>query len=64
MGQCLRLPSNAAMWVRSLVGGAKIPHASWLKHQNIKHKKKNIVTNSMKTLENGPHQEKKNLKKL
>ena len=35
--------------------GAKIPHASRLENQNIK--QSNIVTNSIKTLKNGPHQE-------
>ena len=40
--------------------GAKILHASPLKKQN----RNNIVTNSIKTLKNGPHQKKKkNLEK-
>ena len=37
---------------------AKIPHAAW----PINIKQKNIVTNSIRTLKNDPHQ-KKNLKK-
>ena len=37
--------------------GAKIPHASWPKNQNIK-QKSNIVPNSIKT-KNGTHQKKK-----
>ena len=50
-------PSNAG-GVGSIPGrGAKIPHASQPKSQNIKHKKIN------KDFKNGPHQEKKKVKK-
>ena len=43
------LPSNAG-GVGLIPGkGAKIPHASWLKNQNIK-SRSNIVINSIKTL--------------
>ena len=45
---------NAKVQVQSLVWvGAKIPHASWPKTQNI-NSRNNIVANSIKT-ENGPH---------
>ena len=42
------LPSSAGGVGSIPGGGAKIPHASRPKHQNIKHS--NIVTNSIKTL--------------
>ena len=38
-----------AVQVQSLVGGAKIPHDSWPKNQNIKHRNV-VVTNSIKAL--------------
>ena len=47
---------------RSLIPGAKIPQASWLKNQNIKNSRSNIVTNSIKTLKM-VHIKKKILKK-
>ena len=34
--------------------GGKIAYASWPKNQDIKKSKGNIVTNSIKTLKNGP----------
>ena len=38
-----------AVEVQSLVGGAKIPHDSWPKNQNIKHRNI-VITNSIKAL--------------
>ena len=53
-------PSNAG-GAGSIPGqGAKIPHASWPKSQNIK-KQKQYCNKFNKDLKNGPHQ--KNLKK-
>ena len=55
------LPSNAG-GAGSIPGqGAKIPHASWPKNQNIK-KKKQYCNKSNKDFKNGPHQKKKILK--
>ena len=59
------LPSNAG-GVDSIPGrGAKIPHASWPKSQNIKQKQ--YCNKFNKDFKNGPHQKilkKKNLKIL
>ena len=58
-------PSNAA-GVDAIPGqGAKIPHPSWpkKKKRNINNRS-NIVTNSIKTLKNGPHQRKSFFKKV
>ena len=55
------LPSNAGKSGSKLDQGAKIPHASWSKNQNIK--QKNIVTKPIKTSKNMVHiKKKKNLK--
>ena len=55
------LPSNAG-GAGSIPGwGAKVPHASGPKHQNIKQKK--YCNKFNKDFKNGPHQKKKNLKK-
>ena len=51
-----------AVWVWSPDWGTKVSHASWPKIQNINNRS-TIVTNSIKTLNNGPHQKKKNLRK-
>ena len=52
-------PSRAG-GVGSIPGqGAKIPHASWPKNQNIKKKKKKQYFNKFnKDFKNGPHQKK------
>ena len=42
--------------------GAKIPHASWPKNQNIKQKQ--YCNKFNKDFKNGPHEKKKTLKKL
>ena len=52
------LPSNAGGVGSIAGGGAKIPHASWPKNQNIK--RKQYCTKFNKDFVNGPHQ--KNLK--
>ena len=55
------LPSNAG-GEGSIPGqGAKIPHASWPKNQNIKQKQ--FCNKFNKDFKNGLHQKKKNLKK-
>ena len=46
------LPSNAGAAGLIPGQGTKIPHASWPKNQTIKQKQ--CVTNSIKTLKNGP----------
>ena len=56
------LPSNAGGVSLTPGLGAKIPHASGPKTQNIK-KRSNIVTNSIKTLKTVHIKKKKNLKK-
>ena len=52
-------PSNAGGAGSILGQGAKIPHASWPKNQNIKQKQ--YCNKFNKDFKNGPHQ--KNLKK-
>ena len=55
------MPSNAG-GVGSIPGwGATIPHASQPKKTKTQNRS-NVVTNSIKTLKNGPHQKKKSLK--
>ena len=56
-------PSNAGGAGSNPDWGAKIPHASWSRNQNIK-QKQYIVTNSIKTLKNGPHFKKKGKKNI
>ena len=56
-------PSNAG-GAGSIPGwGASIPHASRSKNQKNHKNRRNIVTNSIKTLKNGPHK-KNSLKKI
>ena len=56
----MTLPSNAA-GVGSIPGrGAKIPHASWPKNQNIKQKQ--YCNKFNKDFKNGPHQKKSSKK--
>ena len=55
------LPSNSGC-AGSISGwGAKIPHASWPKHQSIKQKQ--CCNKLNKDFQIGPHRKKKNLKK-
>ena len=56
------LPSNAGNSGSKLDHGAKIPHASWSKNQNIK--QKNIVTKLIKTSKKMVHIKKKKKKNL
>ena len=52
-------PSNAG-GASSIPGrGAKIPHATQPKHQNIKKKQKQYCNKFNKDFKNGPHQKKK-----
>ena len=58
----VKTSSSNAGGVGSIPGqGAKIPHASWSKSQNIKQKQHCDKFN--KDFKNGPHQKKKNSKK-
>ena len=62
------LPSNAGSASLIPGQGTMIPYALWLKKQNktkpkIFKKRSNIVTNSIKSLKNSPHQ-KKSFKKI
>ena len=53
-GPVVQILPSIAWHADSIPGGeAKIPPASWPKQQNIK--KKQYVTNSIKTLKNGPN---------
>ena len=51
------LPSNVGGAGSIPDPGAKIPHASWQKNQNIKHKQ--YCNKFNKDFKNGPHQKKK-----
>ena len=61
----MALGQDSTKWLRLHLGmqgvqglipgwGGKIAYASWPKNQDIKKSKGNIVTNSIKTLKNGP----------
>ena len=59
----VRTSPSSARGADSICGrGAKRPHATQPKNQKAWNRS-NIVTNSMKTLENDPHQKKKSFKK-
>ena len=49
-------PSNAGGGGSIPGQGAKIPHASQPKNQNIKTTRSNSIANSIKDFKNGPHQ--------